>query len=158
LDKCKKYRKTQNSNQISAETSDLPIENLTKMIGALAEQNNSLSKQNKSMISLMKSKFSDVDAEINKIKYTPKTSHQIKTKTIQQKSPKNDNKYPTYWELNKIRFPVRCENADITATADLNAAIPDQAVTFVEKKVLLCTPAKIDQTSTKIRQKTNFGN
>ena len=109
LDKCEKYRKTPNLNQISAETADLKIENLTKMIAALAEQNNSLTKQNDSMINLMKNKFADVDAELNKIKTSPKSNSNIQARSSQQKSPQTENQYPVWWELNQTGFPIRCQ-------------------------------------------------
>jgi hypothetical protein len=72
LDKCQKYKKNTNIFQVSAETSDEKIENMTKLIQSLADQNTALSKQNKSILNFMKTKFHDVDVELNKIKSEPK--------------------------------------------------------------------------------------
>jgi hypothetical protein len=107
LDKCEKYKKTLDVFQISAESSDMKIENLTNMIQSLADQNTALSEQNKSMMDLMKTKFQDVDAELNKIKTTPKTDFHQKSQKKEWDQP-DQKSIPSSWELEKNGVPVRC--------------------------------------------------
>ena len=94
----------------------------------------------------MKCKFSDVDAEINKIKSTPKTDLQTQTRNFQPNPLQSGNKYPAYWGLNQSGSQYASKNVDIMGTVDLIAVVQDQAVMYVESKVILCTPALIDET------------
>lgn len=102
LDKSEKYKKNVNLFQIEPGTSELKMENLTKMVASLAEQNNSLMK-------LIERKLSDVDLEICKIKTKTKNDDQIERLNTNQPAIKPGSHFNKNWELNAAGFPVRCD-------------------------------------------------
>ena len=71
------------------------------MIQSLADQNTALSEQNKSMINLMKTKFQDVDAELNKIKTAPKADFKKKSEII-ERDQRDQQQIRSSWDKNGI--------------------------------------------------------
>ena len=99
LDKCEKFKKNVNLFQIQGDASDAKIQNLSTMIESLTHQNTS-------MMNFIKERFSDMDAEICKIRTEPKKSN------LTPKRPENEQKlssgFPSHWEQNAAGFPIRC--------------------------------------------------